>query len=45
MTSIDEIKDLLKKNKRRFLKELAESKELVSTFTYKIYSYNFTHFI
>lgn len=30
MTSIDEIKDLLKKNKRRFLKELAESKELVS---------------
>jgi len=29
MTSIDDIKELLKKNKRRFLKELAQSKELV----------------
>ena len=29
MTTVDEIKALLKKNKARFLKELAESKELV----------------
>ena len=30
MTSVEEIKDLLKKNKRRLLKEIVQSKELVT---------------